>query len=56
MNIVGIEVAVSRIAEAPFDAAEFPNQMVAAFGAPVATITEIRTATQRQSEANRAVV
>jgi hypothetical protein len=56
MNIVEIEEAASRIAEAPFDASEFPYQMMAAFGAPDATITRTRSRTLGKSDVDGAVM
>jgi hypothetical protein len=41
MNAVEIEAAVSELAEAPFDAAEFPYAFLAAFGNK-ATIARLR--------------
>ncbi len=38
MNAVEIEEAVSRLAEGPFDAAEFPYAFLEAFGNKEATI------------------
>lgn len=41
MNAVEIEAAVSELAEAPFDAAEFPYAFLAAFGNK-ATLARLR--------------
>lgn len=44
MNAVEIEEAVTELAEAPFDATEFPFQFFAAFGNKATTIKRLRAA------------
>ena len=43
MNAVEIEEAVSKLAEAAFDAAEFPFALLEAFGNKPATIKQLRS-------------
>jgi hypothetical protein len=50
MNPVEIEEAVSDLALAPFDAAEFPFQFLIAFDNPATTIKRLRTGSTNQSD------
>lgn len=50
MNAVEIEEAVSALAEAPFDANEFPFSFLAAFGNKEATIKRLRTGNTNKSD------
>lgn len=50
MNPVEIEEAVSNLALAPFDAAEFPFQFLIAFDNPATTIKRLRTGSTNQSD------
>ena len=43
MNAVEIEEAVSKLVEVPFDASEFPNAFLEAFGNKTATLQRLRT-------------
>jgi len=50
MNAVEIEEAVSQLASAPFDAAEFPFAFLAAFGNKEATLRRLRTGNTNKSD------
>lgn len=50
MNPVEIEEAVSRLAQEPFDRAEFPFQFLLAFGNPETTIRRLRAGSTNQSD------
>lgn len=50
MNAVEIEEAVSKLAEEPFDAAEFPFSFLEAFGNKETTIKRLRSGTTNQSD------
>lgn len=50
MNAVEIEAAVSELAEAPFDAAEFPYAFLAAFGNKETTIARLRKGDTNKSD------
>lgn len=50
MNAVEIEEAVSALAEAPFDAEEFPYQFLAAFGNKATTVKRLRTGNTNKSD------
>lgn len=50
MNAVEIEEAVSRLAEAPFDPAEFPFAFLEAFGNKPTTIKRLKTNSSNQSD------
>jgi hypothetical protein len=50
MNAVEIEEAVSRLAEAPFDAAEFPYAFLEAFGNKETTLRRLRSGDSNQSD------
>jgi hypothetical protein len=50
MNAVEIEEAVSRLAEAPFDAAEFPYAFLEAFGNKETTLRRLRAGDSNQSD------
>jgi len=50
MNAIEIEEAVSALAEAPFDAEEFPYQFLAAFGNKATTIKRLRTGATNKSD------
>ena len=50
MNAVEIEEAVSELVAEPFDAAEFPFQFIAAFGAKKTTIDRLRRGDSNQSD------
>lgn len=56
MNAVEIEAAVSALAEAPFDAAEFPYSFLAAFGNKDTTIARLRSGTTNKSDIPGAVL
>lgn len=45
MNAVEIEQAVSKLAEQPFDAEEFPYEFLAAFNNKPATLKRLRSGT-----------
>lgn len=47
MNAVEIEEAISRLAEQPFDAAEFPYAFLEAFGNKATTIKRLRNGTNK---------
>ena len=50
MNAVEIEQAISELAEAPFDAAEFPYAFLTAFGNKETTIKRLRAGTTNKSD------
>jgi hypothetical protein len=50
MNAVEIEEAVSKLVEAPFDAAEFPFAFLEAFGNKETTLKRLRTGNTNQSD------
>jgi hypothetical protein len=50
MNAVEIEQAVSELAEAPFDAAEFPFQFLGAFGNKETTLKRLRKGDSNKSD------
>lgn len=50
MNAVEIEQAVSELAEAPFDAAEFPFAFLTAFGNKETTIKRLRKGESNKSD------
>jgi hypothetical protein len=50
MNAVEIEQEVSKLAEQPFDAAEFPFAFLEAFGNKPATIKKLRSGTSNRSD------
>lgn len=50
MNAVEIEEAVSQLVAEPFDAAEFPYQFIAAFGAKKTTVDRLRKGDSNQSD------
>jgi hypothetical protein len=50
MNPIEIEEAVSQLASAPFDAAEFPYSFLTAFGNKPTTIRGLRTGTSNKSD------
>jgi hypothetical protein len=50
MNAVEIEQAVSDLAEAPFDAAEFPYQFLEAFGNKATTLKRLRKGESNKSD------
>lgn len=50
MNAVEIEEAISRLAEAPFDAANFPFSFLEAFGNKATTIKRLRSGATNQSD------
>jgi len=50
MNAVEIEQAVSKLAEQPFDAAEFPYAFLMAFGNKDTTIKRLRTGASNKSD------
>lgn len=50
MNAVEIEEAVSRLAEAPFDPAEFPFAFLEAFGNKATTIKKLKANSSNQSD------
>ena len=50
MNAVEIEEAVSKLAEAPFDAAEFPFQFLQAFGNKETTLRRLRSGASNRSD------
>lgn len=50
MNAVEIEEAISRLAEHPFDAQEFPFAFLEAFGNKAATIKRLRSGTSNKSD------
>ena len=50
MNAVEIEEAVSKLAEAPFDAAEFPFAFLEAFGNKSTTLKRLKSGSSNQSD------
>ena len=50
MNAVEIEQAVSELAEAPFDAEEFPYAFLEAFGNKSTTLKKLRSGTSNKSD------
>jgi hypothetical protein len=50
MNAVEIEEAVSKLAEAPFDAAKFPYAFLEAFGNKATTIKRLRSGNTNKSD------
>ena len=50
MNAVEIEEAVSKLAEAPFDAAAFPYAFLEAFGSKETTLRRLRSGNTNQSD------
>ncbi|MPS79717.1 MAG: class I SAM-dependent DNA methyltransferase [Achromobacter sp.] len=56
MNAVEIEAAVSELAEAPFDAVEFPYSFLAAFGNKDTTIARLRSGNTNKSDISGAVL
>ncbi|HUZ12543.1 MAG TPA: DNA methyltransferase, partial [Caulobacteraceae bacterium] len=56
MNAVEIEAAVTELAEAPFDAAEFPYRFLAAFGNKETTIKRLRAGSTNASDLPGAVL
>jgi len=56
MNAVEIEEAVSRLAEAPFDAASFPFAFLEAFGNKETTLKRLRSGDSNQSDIPGAVL
>ena len=56
MNAVEIEEAVSQLAAAPFDAAEFPFLFLEAFGNKETTIRRLRSRDTNKSDLPGAVL
>ena len=56
MNAVEIEAAVSELASAPFDAAEFPFQFLAAFDKKETTLKRLRKGDSNKSDVPGAVL
>jgi len=56
MNAVEIEEAVSMLAEAPFDAEEFPFAFLEAFGNKPTTIKRLKSGSSNQSDLSGAVL
>lgn len=56
MNAVEIEEAVSRLAEAPFDSANFPFAFLEAFGNKETTLKRLRSGNSNQSDISGAVL
>ena len=50
MNAVEIEEAISKLATAPFEAAEFPYAFLEAFGNKSTTIKRLRTGSSNKSD------
>ena len=50
MNAVEIEEAVSKLAEQPFDAGDFPFAFLEAFGNKATTIKRLRAGTSNRSD------
>ncbi|WP_417463040.1 class I SAM-dependent DNA methyltransferase [Kordiimonas sp.] len=50
MNAVEIEEAISKLAEQPFDAAEFPYAFLEAFGNKATTINRLRSGSSNKSD------
>lgn len=56
MNAVEIEEAISRLAEQPFDAAEFPYAFLEAFGNKATTIQRLRSGNTNKTDIEGAVL
>ena len=56
MNAVEIEAAISELAEAPFDAIEFPFQFLECFGHKETTIKRLRTGNSNASDVQGGVL
>lgn len=56
MNAVEIEEAVSKLAEEPFDPANFPYAFLEAFGNPDATIKRLRSGASNKSDVDGGVL
>lgn len=56
MNAVEIEEAISRLAEQPFDAAEFPYAFLEAFGNKATTINRLRKRDSNKTDIDGAVL
>lgn len=56
MNAVEIEEAISRLAEQPFDAAEFPYAFLEAFGNKPTTIQRLRNSNKNKTDIEGAVL
>ena len=56
MNAVEIEEAVTELAEAEFDATEFPFAFLSAFGNKETTIRRLRTGNSNASDIERGVL
>ncbi len=56
MNAVEIEEAVSKLAEAAFDAAEFPFAFLEAFGNKPATIKQLRSGHSNKSDVDGGIL
>lgn len=48
MNIAEIETQLNDLVEQPFDASEFPFQLLEIYKAPKATLTKLRKGTQNK--------
>lgn len=55
MNAVEIEEAITKLAEQPFDAAEFPYAFLEAFGNKATTINRLRKGDSNKSDIDGAV-
>lgn len=56
MNAVEIESAVSELAEQPFDAAEFPYQLLAAYDNKETTLVKLRSGSTNKSDVKNGVL
>ena len=56
MNAVEIEAAVSELASAPYDAAEFPFQLLAAFDKKETTLKRLRKGDSNKSDVPGAIL
>src|SRR6185437_1182176 len=56
MNAVEIEEAVSALAAAPFNAAEFPFEFLTAFGNKETTVKRLRSASSNSSDVKGGVL
>lgn len=56
MNAVEIEEAISRLAEQPFDATEFPYSFLEAFGNKATTINRLRKRDSNKTDIEGAVL
>ena len=56
MNAVEIEQAISELAEANFDATEFPYQFLVAFGNKDTTIKRLRSGNNNKSDIDNGVL